>query len=137
MASILFVDNDPDFLATRCEYLENEGYHVIRATNPVDAQDTLEANNIELVILDIRLLDDDDAEDISGIILAKEMPLVVPKIILTGFPSADYVRQALAPQLERLSAAVDFVAKQEGSEAMLQVVRRVLKSVNNQSETIG
>jgi len=127
MATILFADNDPDFLRTRREFLEQEGYRVIPALTPTEARRVLERGGVDLAVLDIRLENDDDEKDISGLILAREVALSVPKIILTGFPSYEYVRQALRPQLEGLPTIVDFVAKQEGPEAILRAIRKALE----------
>lgn len=127
-ATILFADNDPDFLQTRSEFLKQEGYRVVPAANPTEARRELEAGGIDLAILDIRLVNDDDDRDTSGLTLAREVARTVPKIILTGFPSYDYVREALRPQLDGLPAAVNFVAKQEGPEALLRAVRKALDS---------
>lgn len=127
-ANILFADNDPDFLKTRAEFLEQEGYRVIPAVDPTEARRKLESGGIDLAIIDIRLSDDDDEKDASGLILAKESDRTVPKIILTGFPSVNAVREALGPRLDGLPAAVSFVGKQEGPESLLMEVRRVLSS---------
>jgi predicted nucleotide-binding protein len=129
-ATILFADNDPDFLKTRAEFLEQQGYLVVPATSVTEARRKLEIGGIDLAILDIRLESDDDEKDISGLVLAKEVARSVPKIILTGFPSYEYVREALRPQLNGLPATVDFVAKQEGPETMLAAVRRALKTAD-------
>ena len=136
---ILLADNDDDFRKTLTEFLEQEGYHIIQATNPTEARQRVEAGGIDLAILDIRLEDDDDERDLSGLWLAKEtaekvptivtsgfMEQMVPKIILTGFPSYENVREALAPRVGGLPAAVDFVAKQEGPEALLAAIRKAL-----------
>lgn len=125
-ATILFADNDPDFLQTRSEFLEQEGYRVIRVAGPTEARRQLEAGGIDLAVLDIRLERDDDEHDTSGLTLAKEVARTVPKIILTGFPGYDYVREALRPQQDGLSVAVDFVAKKEGPEALLRAIRKAL-----------
>jgi len=138
---ILFADNDADFLKTRAEFLRQEGYHVIEAANSTEARQRLEAGGIDLAILDIRLEDDDDEQDVSGLWLAKEtaekvptivtsgfMEQMVPKIILTGFPSYENVREALSPKVGGLPPAVDFVVKQEGPEALLAAIRRALSA---------
>jgi DNA-binding NtrC family response regulator len=122
--TILFADNHPDFSKARVEMLEAEGYRVILAANPTEARRLLEKNGIDLAILDIRLLDDDDEKDTSGLTLAKEVAPTVPKIILTDYPSVDAVREALKPQLHGLPPAVDFLEKRAGIEAMLASVRR-------------
>ncbi len=126
-ATILFADNDPEFLKTRAEFLEREGYQVIPAADPTEARRLLEQRGgIDLAIVDIRLVDDDDERDTSGLTLAKEVARSVPKIILTGFPTYQAVREALGPVLEGLPPAVDFLAKEEGPEAMIQAVERAL-----------
>jgi DNA-binding NtrC family response regulator len=122
--TILFAENDPDFLKTRTEFLEQERYRVIPATDPTEARRVLERGKIDLAILDIRLRDDDDEKDTSGLTLAKEVARSVPKIILTAFPSVDAVREALKPQLSGLPAVTDFVSKQEGPEALIASVER-------------
>jgi len=125
-ATILFADNDPDFLRTRSEFLEREGYRVIQAANPYEARRKLEGGRIDLAILDIRLEDDNDENDTSGLVLAREVARTVPKIILTGFPNTWAVRDALRLQPDGLPAAVDFIVKEEGPEALLQAVRNAL-----------
>lgn len=119
---ILFADNDPRFLKVRKEFLEKEGFQVIPATDPIETKRILEEGRVELAILDIRLIDDTDGRDISGLTLAKETARSVPKIILTGFPTWEAVRDALGTDLDGLPPAVDFISKEEGPEAMLRAV---------------
>jgi DNA-binding NtrC family response regulator len=126
-ATILLADNDPDFLQTRGEFLRRAGYRLLTAASPAEASGFLEREDIDLALLDIRLRDDDDEKDTSGLVLAEEEARSVPKIILTGFPSHDYVREALRPRLDGLSAAADFLAKRDGPGAMLAAVERVLQ----------
>jgi CheY-like chemotaxis protein len=127
-ATILFADNDLDFLRTRAEFLEQEGFRVISASDPTEARRLLEQGAVDLAILDIRLTDDDDEKDTSGLTLAKEVPTLMPKIVLTAFPSVDAVREALKPQFEGLSPATDFLDKREGPEKLLSAVRQALEA---------
>ncbi len=122
---ILFADNDPDFLNTRAEFLERAGYRVLKADTLEKARQALQTVYVHLAILDIRMENDDDEKDISGLTLAKDPAFrFVPKIILTGFPSYQYVREVLGPALDGLPPAVDFLAKEEGPEALIQAVER-------------
>jgi CheY-like chemotaxis protein len=121
-ATILFVDNDLDFLETRSEFLREEGYRVIPAKDPESARRWLEKGGIDLAIIDIRLEDDDDERDTSGLTLAKEAPRSMPKVILTSWPSVDAVREVLRPQWDGLPAAVDFVDKEDGPDALSHAV---------------
>ncbi len=124
--TILFVDNTSDFLEVRSEFLEGEGYRVIQAHNPAEARSLLSKNRVDVIVLDIRLLDDDDEKDVSGISLAKEISKTAPTIILTAYPSPDAVREALRPQLDGLPASVDFVSKTEGIEPLLLAIEHAL-----------
>ncbi len=113
---ILFADNDPDFLETRAEFLEKEGFQVLQAISPADAERLLEEMDIHLAILDIRLVDDDDEKDISGILLAQESLRNIPKIFLTNFPGTSTFRTVLKSQ------PIDYVIKGEGPQALIDAV---------------
>ena len=113
---VLLADNDADFLATRKEYLEREGYSVVPAQTTADAVRILDEGNISLAILDIRLVSDEDEKDLSGLMLAKATDYRgIPKIILTGFPSASVVRDALRLDADGWAAAAEFLDKKEGA----------------------
>jgi DNA-binding response OmpR family regulator len=123
--TILFADNDPSFLLTRVESLENKGYHVLKAFTLEEARRLLTEAYVHLAILDIRMVNDDDEKDVSGLTLAKEPAYrSIPKIILTGFPSVPAVKEALRPALDGLPPAVDFVAKSDGPDAMIQAAEQ-------------
>ena len=126
-STILFADNDAAFLKTRAKFLEKEGYKVVPAGTFTEARRILEQAVVDLAILDLRLNDDDDDKDISGLTLAKETSSTIPKVILTNFPTIEAVREALGPNSDGIPSAVAFVSKQEGPEAMLRAVRRALE----------
>jgi DNA-binding response OmpR family regulator len=124
---ILLADNDPVFLSTCAEFLGSAGYRVLKAANPAKARQILETARIHLVILDLRLTNDDDQKDRSGLVLAKEMVRSVPKLILTKFPTHQDVREALKlDDAEALPLAVDFVDKREGLNELLTAVKQAL-----------
>ena len=101
--TILLVDNDVHFLETQAELLENEGFRVVQASSVNVARQKIGAKDIDLVILDIRLVDEHDEKDFSGINLAKEIDNSLPKIILTQYPSAKAARE-----ISESTIAVDF-----------------------------
>ena len=122
---VLFVDNDPDFLETRSESLAGTGLNLFKSTTFEQAEAFLSNHWVHLVIIDLRLRDEGDERDTSGLTLAKlDAYRSIPKIILTKFPNFESVREALGPVLNGLPPAVDFVAKQEGPDALLQAVER-------------
>ena len=102
MSVILFADNDPDFLNTRAEFLQKAGHRVVRAYTLEQARQILAEARVHLAILDIRLLNDDDERDTSGLTLARDPAFhPVPKIMLTGFPTYESVREALGEAIGR------------------------------------
>jgi CheY-like chemotaxis protein len=123
---LLVVDNRQDYLETIKEYLEKEGYYVVTAENTGGARDILAREDIDLVILDIRLEDDEDDRDFSGLSLAKNIKESIPKIILTGFPSVEGVRDAFKPRSSGLPTAVDFVSKLDGAAMLVAAVNRAV-----------
>jgi CheY-like chemotaxis protein len=119
---ILMADNLGDFLEERREFLEQAGYTVVTADNPGDSEKILERGGIDLAILDIRLIDDNDPEDTSGLELARKFGQNIPIIMLTGYPTWENVKAALGSDLNNLNPAVDFLSKEEGPDLMIQAV---------------
>ena len=124
--TLLLVDNDPDFLIISGEYLENVGYRVIQAHNRDEAEHILETTNVHLIILDLRLNDDKDEKDRSGLIAAETIAHQVPKIILTKFPTYQDVVRALKMDAHHLQPAIDFVDKREGLDKLRQSIEESL-----------
>jgi|SRR5262245_44866519 len=121
---ILLADNKPHFRATRADFLKKDGrYEVFEAGSPAEARCALAEISIHLAILDLRLEDDDDELDFSGILLAQEEEFrSVPKLILTQFPRG--AREALNLLQKASSAAVYYLEKTEGWEIMLDTVEQ-------------
>ncbi|MGQ9493704.1 MAG: DNA-binding response regulator, partial [Anaerolineae bacterium] len=113
---------------TRAEFLEQAGYQVLKAYTLEQARQLLAEARLHLAILDIRMENDDDEKDVSGLTLAKDPAFrPVPKIMLTGFPSYQAVREALGPALDGMPPAVDYLSKQEGPEALIRAVEQALE----------
>ena len=125
---ILMADNLRSFLDERREFLEQAGYTVVTAHNPTDAERILERQGVDLAILDIRMVDDDDPEDTSGLELARKFGQAIPLIMLTGYPTWENVKAALGKDLKGLSPTVDFLSKQEGPNLMIQAVNLTLEN---------
>lgn len=119
---VLMADNLRQFLDERREFLERAGHTVITADNPIDAEKILGRGAVDLAILDIRLVDDDDPEDTSGLELARKFGPTIPIIMLTGYPTWENVKAALGRDLNGLSPAVDFLSKQESPGLMIDAV---------------
>ncbi len=121
--NILLADNDPVFLTTCAEFLESEGFRVIKAASSREAWNILETRHIHLAILDLRLTDDSE-KDRSGLLLAREAARSTPKLILTKFPAHEDVRDAMRWDNKTLPPAVDYVDKRKGLSVLLEAVLR-------------
>ncbi|MBM3299857.1 MAG: DNA-binding response regulator, partial [Deltaproteobacteria bacterium] len=121
---ILLADNDPVFLTTCAEFLNSAGYRVRKAASPMEVRQILEVARVHLVVLDLRLTNDDDQKDRSGLTLAKEAARSVPKLIHTKFPTHQDVREALKLDTTALPPAIDFVDKREGLNGLLTAVKQ-------------
>ncbi len=123
--TILLMDNDITALEKWGGLLEEDGYCVLRASSTKDAEELLRHRWIHLAILDIRMEDERDENDISGLLVARNPEFAsIPKIILTAYPSFEYVRGVLAPDEKGLVSGVDFIAKYEGPRALRQAIRQ-------------
>lgn len=125
-ARILLADNDPDFLITRREFLERKGYKVIPVSSPTEALEKAEKEKVDLIVVDIRMENDDDEKDNSGLELARKISHFAPVLILTAYPTPEYMRQALSVQADGTRIAFDFINKEEKPETFLTSVRRIL-----------
>ncbi|MDZ7363573.1 MAG: response regulator [candidate division KSB1 bacterium] len=125
---LLLADNDAEFLHTRKEILEAESYDVVSASSPEEAKALLQDQTVDLAIVDLRLRDDKDEADISGLALIKSAAPHVPKILMTAYPTVEMARRALKRDVDDIPAAVDLVAKQEGVEVLLRAVSQAMKN---------
>jgi len=119
---VLLVDNDPDFAETWAEILERAGYETIVANSAEQAEAILARVFVHLMMIDVRLRDDTDRKDASGLLLAKkEAYRSIRKIILTRYPHIEQVRSALRAK-DGVAPAVDFLDKAEGKKGILRAV---------------
>ncbi|HRQ41062.1 MAG TPA: response regulator [Chloroflexota bacterium] len=126
---ILLADNDPVSLALHQEFLEQHGYEVVTAVNPLEAWSALVEQQVDLAIIDIRLQDDLDDKDTSGLRLARAFMNghAAPRIIITSYATVDTVRDALQPNGNGVRPAVSFITKQEGLNQLLTAVQQAFQ----------
>jgi CheY-like chemotaxis protein len=125
---LLLADNEAEFRETWGQVLADAGYDIKLAPNPEQARNLLRETGVDLAILDLRLVDDEDEKDISGLEIARDTVFRhIPKIILTAFPTSyENLRKALGPTLDELPPAIAFVDKAEGPKALLGVIHHTL-----------
>jgi CheY-like chemotaxis protein len=86
--NILVADNDSAFRESLIkDVLEPEGYVVSQAGSLEEAYKVLGENRIiHLDIVDLRLTNDNDPNDQSGLTLVAKMEGAIASIVLTGYP---------------------------------------------------
>jgi len=120
---ILLAYNDRNFQNLIRNKLEPYGYIIHTADTPDDAKEILKNQSVDLAIIDIRLTDDDDPHDMSGIELASSVDTRIPKIVLTS-----YYGQSPDLRLPQNSFAI---SKFEGISRLLTEIQKVLNSTND------
>jgi CheY-like chemotaxis protein len=126
-ATVLVADNKKDYLDTLRENLESQGFDVVAAATLADAKRTLERGDVDLAVIDLRLINDADEKDVSGLDLAKQFGGQLPKIIMTSWPDTpNAARDSLRPQLSGLPPAVDFLDKGDGWQVLVTAINKAL-----------
>lgn len=130
---ILVADNDPDHLKIMRDFLKRKGYAVVVARNVPQAKQVLQDQAVDLALLDVRLTNDDDSRDFSGLTLAELAP-GIPKVVLTRYPNYLTVRMALRRAGSVGPVAVDFVSKPQGLAAIQRAVEGAVRNAFKASE---
>ena len=121
--TILFLDNDREFLDVWSRLLMHRGYNVITTPELEEAAAVLQTRRVHLAILDIRVLDDSNPQDTSGLQLALRPEfLSVPKIVLTAFPHFKYATAAMHRDQEGRQAVLTLLDKADGPQQFLATV---------------
>lgn len=116
---VLLADDDPDFAAGVEAILVSEGYVVFKASNGQEAIDKFEDENIDVLLLDIRMPDLNGVEVYAGL---KRLGHSPPTIVVTGYSSEE---SGAIQELLR-SSARDWLVKPIASDDLLQAISQVL-----------
>jgi DNA-binding response OmpR family regulator len=111
---VLVVDDEADFLATYERLLRRQGYEVVTATSRATGLAALAGEPPHLVISDVRLPDGDGLDVVRA---ARGLPEPMPVIVVTGYPSHETRRAALA------AGATTFLAKPFAAAVLLAAIR--------------
>ena len=126
---VLIVDNDPrtreslDALISHWGYIpviaEGEGEALIE-----DAKAKAKAHRCQVAIVDIRLLDDSDVKDKSGLDLVRQLKPAISSIVTSAFGNVDVVSESLEEK-----GASAFVAKESGPKVLKDKLEKVICKV--------
>lgn len=124
---VLIVENDPNLRADHIGNLNRWGYESVVAEGQgeallQDAREKAQAYRCQVALVDMRLLDDYNRNDTSGLDLVSDLKPTV-SIIVSGHGDRATTRNALKEK-----RAYDFVGKEEGPAALRQVVAEAAES---------
>ncbi len=94
----MVVDDDLDFTKTIGDLLRQEDFNVLVASDGKEAVDKVLANNIDILVLDLRL------PIISGLdvyLQLEKLKKAIPTIIITGYPKEE--NKAVDQLLQKIS----------------------------------
>ena len=113
--NLMLVDDEERFLATTAKLLERQGHRVATATSGQEALDKLERQEVEVVILDVKM------PGMDGLELLRRMRRLHPGVavvLLTGHASVELGVQGME------LGAFDYLLKPIDLDELLDVVRR-------------
>jgi DNA-binding response OmpR family regulator len=99
---ILITDDEEEICSTLAEYLEDKGYEVFHATNGQDALRLLKEVRPHLMLLDIRMPEQDGIEILRRV---RQIDNQIGVIMITAFHDVNIAQEALK------LGACDFVTK--------------------------
>ncbi len=123
MPTILVVDDEPNIIEVLEIALQDEGMTVLKSGSGREALEFLRANNVDLVISDIKM------PDFSGVELLREARQISPDtvfIMITAFASTETAIEALQ------HGALDYITKPFQMEDLRSIVRRALAKKRDQ-----
>lgn len=118
---VLVVENDPEIRAIHQKNLERWGYLPVVAEGvgealQEDAVAKTRQQRCQIAIVDMRLIDDQDTSDISGLKLVQRLQPIAA-IIVSGWGDHQKARNAL-----KTYGAVDFVGKEQGPAELRKAI---------------
>ena len=114
---VLVVDDEADFLATYERLLRRQGYDVLTAKSRAAGLAALAGEPLHLVISDLRLPDGDGLDVVRA---ARDAREPAPVIVVTGYPSDETRRAALA------AGATTLLAKPFAAAVLLASIRSIV-----------
>jgi DNA-binding response OmpR family regulator len=133
-ARVLLVDNSADYRHSLRGLLDLEDYEVEEAGSVTGAKEKLLDRDFDLALVDLRMTEDEDDYDFSGLEVARlASEQGIPCIVITAFPSIQATRLALRSRgVEPL--AVDLIPKADGPQSILDTIRLVLQRHEEQAK---
>lgn len=124
---ILCVENDKNLGEAMIECMTGEGHEMTHASSPDEARKFLDSSSFDIMLTDLRLINDSDSDDISGVTLteyAKQKNPAMPVILYSStLPGPTDPLTILFQQ----SGGNKMISKRDGVQAMLDALDAVYK----------
>jgi CheY-like chemotaxis protein len=119
MAKVLVVEDDPDSLEIVSMTLEKGGHAVIRAANGWEALLALDAQHVDLIVLDL-MMPGMNGSAFLRIVRNDQRRKMLPVIILTAITTGDVLRTVADLGVQEWFVKADYTAAQ-----LLEAVERL------------
>lgn len=124
--NVLIVDMDAAFVDVIGNQLEAKHFTVHTARDAYSAQAIVKQVHIHAALVSVNLFNAHDSNDWSGIELALNLSSYTRVVMTAHKPTVEMVRLALATRLNSPAPAHDFVRKEEGIEAIVTALYKVM-----------
>ena len=125
MATILVVDDDPDFVEATRIVLEKEGHTVVSAADGSEALDKVVRGTPDLIILDVIMSTVLDGLSVSQELGEHPEYRNIPIIMITSIANTDYAELFPTDEYVHLDT---FLVKPVAPDRLVKEVNRLLKS---------
>jgi DNA-binding NtrC family response regulator len=119
---ILILDDQAGERAPVRRLLELDGYSVIEAASAQEATEQFEKKHPALAIVDVKLIENIDPPDLSGILWITTLPETFPVIVYSTYKEPEVWREAL----QHRKNVYAFINKQESVETLRANVKSAL-----------
>jgi len=124
MATILVVDDDPDFCEITRTVLESENYEVRTAANGDQALASMRSDPPDLVILDVMMSSVLDGLDLSDRMMADAQLKKIPIVMVSSIASSEYAGMFPTDAYVAIDA---WISKPVSPKALLDKVRELVR----------
>ena len=118
METILIIDDEPNYLLVLEELLSDEGYTVITAETAVQGLETIQANDLDAIITDMKM------PGMDGMSLLEQVSAFnpdLPVIMMTAFGSVSNAVEAMK------KGAFDYITKPFANDELKLTIKKALE----------